>query len=205
MNPKFDLRDDAAGLEDDRISGYATPEGTKAYAERSAVVHSSNFKKVQMVEEDENLTLSKMTYGTESGRMSTSARDFLSYMAVRTALLSGGINHIDTGNFFMGQRAEPVIGGALRTMFRKFNMSREEVFVNSKQGWLLGNVAEDVTAELMLKELLLSTNLQEEDFISEGKDQATYYYSMAPEFLNFSLDYSLEKLGLQTLDAVLLT
>ena len=31
------------------------------------------------------------------------------------------------------------------------------------------------------------------------------FYSMHPEFLNFSLDYSLSKLGLQTLDAVLLT
>ena len=60
-------------------------------------------------------------------------------MAIRTALLSGGINHIDTGNFFMFQRAEPIVGRALRTMFRKFNMSREEVFVNSKQGWLIGN------------------------------------------------------------------
>ena len=45
VNQKFDLRDDAAS-ENERVIGYATPEGTKAYAERSAVVHSSNFKKV---------------------------------------------------------------------------------------------------------------------------------------------------------------
>ena len=69
VNPKFDLRDDAVS-KNDQVAGYATPEGTKAYAERSAVVHSSNFKKVKMVEEDDTLTLSKMTYGTESIRMS---------------------------------------------------------------------------------------------------------------------------------------
>ena len=55
-------------------------------------------------------------------------------------------------------------------MFRKFNMSREEVFINSKQGWLLGNHSEDAPAELILKELIQSTNLIEEDFITKGND-----------------------------------
>ena len=126
-------------------------------------------------------------------------------MAIRTALLSGGINHIDTGSFFAYQRAEPVVGKALKTMFEKFGMSREEVFVNSKQGWLLGNDTEEAPAALILEELLKSTNLTEEDFISEKRFNHDTFYSMHPEYLNFSLDFSLKQLGLQTLDAVLLT
>ena len=104
----------------------------------------------------------------------------------------------------MYQRAEPVVGKALKTMFEKFGMSREEVFVNSKQGWLLGNNTEEAPAELILEELLKSTNLTQDDFISEGTNK-DMFYSLHPEYLNFSLDFSLKQLGLQTLDAVLLT
>ena len=99
VNPKFDLRDEAT-TENERVVGYATPAGTKAYAERSSVVHSSNFKQVKMIEQDETLTLSKMIYGTQTSKMTVPSTDFLTYMAIRTSLLSGGINHIDTGYFF---------------------------------------------------------------------------------------------------------
>ena len=58
VNPKFDVK------EAEKVVGYATAEGTAAYAQRSSLVHESNFKKVKVGNTDDPLTLSKMIYGT---------------------------------------------------------------------------------------------------------------------------------------------
>ena len=99
-------------------------------------MHPSNFCAVAMPD-GESLTMSKLTYGTGSG-FSFSQQDFFQYLAMRFALLSGGINHIDTGYFFRENRSERTVGKVLQTMFKKFGLKREEVFINSKQG-LLGD------------------------------------------------------------------
>ena len=64
VDPKFNLQD-SENLEP--IKGYATPEGTKRYSQRSNIVHQSNFKKVKMCRFDEELTLSKLMIGTARG------------------------------------------------------------------------------------------------------------------------------------------
>ena len=58
VNPTFDLK------EAEKVGGYATAEGTAAYAQRSSLVDDSNFKKVKVGDTDDPLTLSKMIYGT---------------------------------------------------------------------------------------------------------------------------------------------
>lgn len=69
-------------------------------------------------------------------------------------MLTGGINHIDTCHSFRGHRAEFTIGRVLQTMFEKFGLKREEVFVNSKQGFIGDNTFEDAPAELTFQELI---------------------------------------------------
>jgi len=39
-------------------------------------------------------------------------------------------------------------------MFKKFGMQRDEVFINSKQGFIGINNAEDAPSELVLEELI---------------------------------------------------
>ena len=92
VDSKFDLRVDDSAIE----RGYATVEGTEEYSQRSSVVHPSNFKSVNMGKDREPLTLSKLAYGTATG-INYSQIDFFQYISMRSALLSGGINHIDTG------------------------------------------------------------------------------------------------------------
>lgn len=115
-------------------------------------------------------------------------------MVLRQALLSGGINHIDTGHSFREHRAEYTVAKVLRTLFNKFGLSREEVFINSKQGFIGNNSYVDAPQELVLEELKQQTSLTEEDFCiidqndgSGGKE----YYSLEPAFLEFSLNFSL--------------
>ena len=65
-------------------------------------------------------------------------------------MLSGGINQIDTGHTYRQHRSELVVGKALKTMFKKFGMQRDEVFINSKQGFIGENHFEQAPAELVL-------------------------------------------------------
>ena len=86
--------------------GYATPDGTALYSERSSHVHPSSFKKV------DDLTLSKLVYGTNNNGQGPIS-DFFSYLALRYALLSGGINQIITGHSDRMHSAEYTVGKVL--------------------------------------------------------------------------------------------
>ena len=201
IDPKFNLQDQENV---EPVKGYATSLGTQTYARRSNIVDPSNFKKVKMFDDhnDANeLTLSKLMIGTKMGS-SQHQQDFFSYMVLRQALLSGGVNHIDTGHSFRDHRAEYTVAKVLRTLFNKFGLSREEVFINSKQGFIGNNSFVDAPQELVLEELKQQTSLTEDDFCILDNGKA--YYSLDAAFLEFSLNFSLQKLGLETLDCVLL-
>ena len=88
-------------------------------------------------------------------------------------------------------------------MFKKFGMTREEVFINSKQGFIGDNDFEEAPGQLVFEELIANTSLTADDFYVLDNEET--YYSMHPAFLDFSLNYSLKKLQLSTLDAALLT
>ena len=77
-------------------------------------------------------------------------------------------------------------------------MGRDEIFITSKQGYLDFNYQEKAHRNLVIQELISSTSLQESDFVQESG------YSMEPQFLNYSLQTSLKKLNLKTLDCVFL-
>ena len=115
------------------LEGYATPEGTSKYAARNAsVVDPCSFKSILLLKGDKDpLTLSKLVYGTASGGP-WPREDFKQYNALKYAILSGGMNHIDTGHSFRQHRAELTIGKLLPTLFEKYGLERDEIFVNSK-------------------------------------------------------------------------
>lgn len=48
------------------------------------------------------------------------------------ALMSGGVNHIDTGHTYRFHRAEKLVGNVLRTLIEKHGYSRNEFYINSK-------------------------------------------------------------------------
>ena len=121
---------------------------------------------------------------------------------MRYALLSGGINQIDTGHYYRDHRAEYVVGQVLKTMFRKFGLDRSEIFVTSKQGFIGDNSLHEAPSQLVFEELRQQTELEEKDFfLSEDRKN---FYSFEPAFLDFSLNYSSRKMGLETIDCAVL-
>ena len=128
VNPRFSV-----GKAADPVEGFATPEGTRRYAERNrSIVDRSNFKSIPLLKGDtDTLTLSKLVYGTAAGPGAPS-EDYRQYNSLKYAILSGGMNHIDTGHSFRQHRAELTIGKLLTTLFEKYGVEREELFINSK-------------------------------------------------------------------------
>ena len=88
-------------------------------------------------------------------------------------------------------------------MFEKFGMKRGEVFINSKQGVLNHNAFEDAPVDLVFSELTQATSLREDDFV-KFDPKSPDLYSLHPIFLNYSLNVTLSRLHLQTLDCALL-
>lgn len=66
------------------------------------------------------------------------------YDAIKTSVLSGGLNHIDTAPNYRYMKSEKTVGRVLTTLDNKYGIAREQLFVTSKAGY----VAED--AEGML-------------------------------------------------------
>ena len=194
VNPRFSV-----GKAADPVVGFATPEGTRRYAERNrSIVDRSNFKSIPLLKGDtDTLTLSKLVYGTAAGPGAPS-EDYRQYNSLKYAILSGGMNHIDTGHSFRQHRAELTIGKLLTTLFEKYGVEREELFINSKQGAVGMNAYEEAPAQLIARELIDSTELEATDFARGGR------YSLHPHFLDYSLNQSLEKLNLRTIDCAIL-
>ena len=75
--------------------------------------------------------LSKLVFGTQN-KIVDPISDLKLYTTIKYAVLSGGINQIDTGHSFRDHRSEYIAGLAIRTLVNKFNVGRNEIFVCSK-------------------------------------------------------------------------
>jgi len=92
------------------ISGFATSEGTKKFAQNSGV-NQANFK------EFENLTLSNVGIGTYLGDPDART-DELVTNAVKQSILSG-INVVDTAINYRSQKAERSVGKAISELIKE--------------------------------------------------------------------------------------
>ena len=81
--------------------------------------------------------------GTYIGDLSDD-HDRLMETAVKTCVESGGINMLDTAINYRYQKAERSIGRALSSLIKEGSVSREEVFVASKAGYLTEDADEGI-------------------------------------------------------------
>ena len=125
------------------ITGYATPEGTKNFAERQNDDLQKNYKNIH------NLTLSNVGIGTYLGNPDTET-DYLVQNAVKKSIL-GGINVIDSAINYRAQKAERSVGNAIAQLIDNNDISREEVFVSTKNGYVTndGDIKEDLMQYVM--------------------------------------------------------
>jgi len=172
------------------ITGYATPEGTKKFAERQNQDSHKNYKNVH------NLTLSNVGIGTYLGNPDTET-DKLVQDAIKKSIL-GGINVIDSAINYRAQKAERSVGNAISQLIDNDDISREEIFVSTKNGYVTndGDIKEDLMQYVMRE--YGKTGIVKEGDISPG------YHCMTIPYLNDQLERSLKNLGLDCVDLMYL-
>ena len=121
------------------LKGYATQEGTDKYYRMSQYgeaegldVHHENFK---YLFHNEMLKISSVGIGTYMGNPDD-ITDFDMYNAIKTSVLSGGINHIDTAPNYRYMKSEKTIGKVLTVLDQKYDIRRDNLFVSSKGGYV---------------------------------------------------------------------
>ena len=172
------------------ITGYATPEGTKKFVERQNQDSHENYKNVH------NLTLSNVGIGTYLGNPDTET-DKLVEDAIKKSIL-GGINVIDSAINYRAQKAERSVGNAISQLIDNNDISREEIFVSTKNGYVTndGDIKEDLMQYVMRE--YGKTGIVKEGDISPG------YHCMTVPYLNDQLERSLKNLGLDCVDLMYL-
>ena len=172
------------------ITGYATPEGTKKFAERQNQDSHKNYKNVH------NLTLSNVGIGTYLGNPDTET-DYIVQDAIKKSIL-GGINVIDSAINYRAQKAERSVGNAISQLIDNDDISREEIFVSTKNGYVTndGDIKEDLMQYVMRE--YGKTGIVKEGDISPG------YHCMTVPYLNDQLERSLKNLGLDCVDLMYL-
>ena len=62
--------------------------------------------------------------------------DYLMYDGIKNSVLSGGINHIDTAPNYRYKKSESTVGRVLTTLDNKYGISRDQLFISSKGGYI---------------------------------------------------------------------
>lgn len=83
-------------------------------------VHHENFRGLF---QEENLRLTNLGIGTYVGDPDD-ITDYLMYEAIKSSVLSGGVNHIDTAPNYRYMKSEKTVGKILTVLERKYDIDR---------------------------------------------------------------------------------
>jgi aryl-alcohol dehydrogenase-like predicted oxidoreductase len=174
------------------LSGHATPEGTKRYAQRAA----SQGKPAGHFRPFDGLSLSSIGMGTYLGQP-TKEDDLAVEDAIYQSVKSGAVNVIDTAINYRAMKSEKSIGRALLRLAKEGVISRDQVFVSTKNGYIT-NDGDYPNVDVMeyIHRMYIQTEVMSADDISSG------YNVMNPSYLAKCIDKSLMNMHLSTMDLV---
>jgi aryl-alcohol dehydrogenase-like predicted oxidoreductase len=174
------------------LNGYATDSGTKRYMEFAVQrgKPSSHFRLF------DGLYLSSIGMGTYLGDLSTE-NDKAMENAVYESIKSGAVNVIDTAINYRAMKSEKSIGRALLRLREDDIISRDEVFICTKNGYIT-NDGDYPSIDVMeyMQRMFISTGLIRPDDISSG------YNVLSPNYIERCIDKSLTNMHLNTIDLV---
>ena len=174
------------------LEGNATPDGTRKYSDYaiSQGKPRSHFKSF------ENLHLSSLGMGTYLGQVSKED-DQAVENAVYQSVRSGAINVIDTAINYRAMKSEKNIGRALLRLVNDGIISRDQVFVSTKNGYIT-NDGDYPNIDVMeyMHRMYIQTEVITADDISSG------YNVIKPSYLAKCIDKSLTNMHLSTIDLV---
>ncbi len=177
-------------LQGTRLEGHATPTGTAAYASR-AIGRAGNPSLANGFTTfgTTGLTVSRLGFGTY--RVDTQHEEQRG--AIQQALETG-INLIDTSTNYMDGDSERLVGALLKDLVLSGELRRQGIILVSKIGYVQGQ-------NLRLAEAREKSGCPYPEMVKYGED---VWHCIHPDFLADQLPVSLDRLGLETLDACLL-
>jgi aryl-alcohol dehydrogenase-like predicted oxidoreductase len=167
------------------LAGRATPEGTRAFAEKHADLADDFYSLAH------GLKLSSLGLGTYLGDDGPAVDQ--SYEDAILAALEGGINHLDTAVNYRGMASERALGRALGAACRS-GLAREGVLVATKGGYIPHDVHQPSRGGRALVDTLLKEGKVTKDDLALGS------HCLAPRFVESMVATSLSNLGLACLD-----
>ncbi len=176
-------------LEAARLAGAATAGGTAAYASRMLALRGTAVQHGYTALGSTGLTTSKLGFG--GYRTGT---DEAAHRQALVDALGAGCNLIDTSTNYMDGDSEKLVGSVLAELIKKGELKREEVIVISKAGYVQGQ-------NLKRAEAREKAGTPYPEMVKYGDG---IWHCLHPDFLADQLDLSLSRLGLQTLDVLLL-
>lgn len=146
------------------LNGFATPVGTKKYLEYAI----QKGKPTSHFRIFDNLFLSSIGMGTYLGQVS-SEDDKDIENAVYESIKSGAINVIDTAINYRAMKSEKSIGRALYRLIKDDIISRDEVFISTKNDYIT-NDGDYPTVDVMeyIQKMFISTEIIKPNDISSG-------------------------------------
>ena len=178
-----------------RLTGSASPEGTAQFRDRG--VDDRHLPANHFRPAPGKLTLTSLGLGTYIGPPDPET-DLAVEHSVSICLTSGRVNVLDTAINYRYQRAERSIGRALERLVAKGEVTRDEVFVATKAGYLAPDAESKVPADQWLqKELIGPGVLKPSEIVDEC-------HAMTPRYLADQFERSRKNLGVDTIDLLYL-
>jgi aryl-alcohol dehydrogenase-like predicted oxidoreductase len=174
------------------LNGYATPSGTKEYVEYAL----QRGKPTAHFRLFDGLYLSSIGMGTYLGQPSAEDDNAMEN-AVYESIKSGAVNVIDTAINYRAMKSEKTIGRALLRLETDGIISRDNVFVCTKNGYITndGDYSNIDVMEYMQK-MFISTGIIEASDISSG------YNVLNPNYIRRCIDKSLSNMRFDAIDLV---
>lgn len=175
------------------VDGFASAEGTKEFVDRAVRTHNivpNHFR------QRDGIFLSSIGMGTYLGEP-TAHHDELIENAVYDSVKSGAVNVIDTAINYRFMKSEKSIGRALGRLINDNVISRNQVFICTKNGYIT-NDADYPSVDVMeyIQKMFISTGLIDPADISSG------YNILNPNYIARCIDKSLMNMRLNTIDLI---
>lgn len=170
-----------------KIKGFATSEGTARFKSRfEAKLAREHFRQAQ------GLWFSSLGAGSYLGEPDEET-DRLYVEAFKEAVRSG-VNVIDSAVNYRCQRSERCIYEALRDLLSTQEISREEIVLCTKGGYLPFDKEYPCDPSGYFQKTYLETGILKPEEVVQG------CHAMSPRYLEDQLERSLQNLGMETID-----
>ncbi len=169
-----------------KISGRATYKGTQKYSQKF-----TNSCSQEHFRDFNGLMASSIGIGTYLGA-SDEQTDNLVIAAIIESVRHG-VNLIDTAICYRDQQGERCVGNAIRHLIESAEVSRDELIICTKGGFLPHETLEYV-------DWFNEHYINSAKFTIHGKDLIQNSHCMHPEYLREQINLSLDNLGIETID-----